>query len=332
MKNLTIIFFAIILIFSGCKTEEEFDGPSLNDLYGSFSVVQGLNISDRNVDFATGETTYFTAQFSKNIDWTLRIKGLSSGAVKEIAGFSNLLDVGNATWNGTITSLPMFRVEDCAVELFFLNEADTLRDTLHVESMRINDGLLLSDFENGLNPGWNTFAQSGANMTFSIQSADIAAQGSKYFDIGGTVNWDWLIGYLYMPASAYGSPTFNLSSNGQNEYFNVMLYKPTELNNGIMLFQFREDDNGDGAYSSSTEDMFSIEIPLNQNGWNQYTVRYSDLATLINGAPAAAIGNGVHEPHKLFQVATLFLANPASGYAHAYIDYMIFTHNGPLVP
>lgn len=332
MKYLSPIAFFSLLILSGCKTEDEFDGPSLNDLYGQFTVVQGLTATNYDIDFSAGESTTFEATFSKNIAWTLQIQGLQSGAVKKIEGFSNLLNTDNATWNGTTTDLPMFKAEECAVQLTFQNETDTLRDTVSVSAARINEGFLISDFESGTNPGWNSFVQSGANMSFAVQSAEQAAQGNNYFNIGGIVNWDWLIGLINMPATAYGAAHYPLSENPEIEYFNTMIYKPEELSNGIMLFQFMEDDNLDGVYTQGSEDMFSIEVHMDKNGWGQYGIQYADLATLINGQPSTDIGNGVREPHKLYQISALFLANPASGYANAYLDYIIFTQNGPLIP
>jgi hypothetical protein len=330
-KLLYIGIIASISLWS-CKPEDEFDGPSLNDLYGSFAIVEGLDISNRSVDFGAGQSTFFTAAFTKNVDWTLRIKGLTSGAQKEISGFSNALTSANALWNGSTSLLPMFRAEECAVELTFSNEPEVLRDTLQAVSGRPLQGFVLSDFESGINPGWDSFAQSGANMSFAIANTGLAAQGTHYFDIGGTVNWDWLIGLINMPASAYGGSTYPLSSNPQNVYFNTMLYNPPAQTNGLMLFQFREDDNGDGTYSDNVEDMYSIQVNLADTGWQQISSRYADLATLINGQPAAALGNGLHEPHKLIRVSVLFLANPTSGYANSYLDYLTFTENGPLEP
>lgn len=332
MKKILFISLAVATVIAACKKEETFEGPSLNDLYGAYSLVRGLDISDRSVDFSTGETTFFTAAFSKNVDWTLRIKGLTSGSVKEITGFSNALDVTNALWNGTTSRLPMFKAETCAVELIITSEADTLRDTLEVTGTRVNPGFLLSDFESGLNGQWNNFVQSGANMSFSIQDSDHAAQGSHYFDIGGVVNWDWLIGMLNIPGSAYGNTYFPLSSNPNDVYFNSMLYNPQGQTNGLMLFQFREDDNGDGVYSENIEDMYSIQIALSDTGWQQVSARYADLPTLVNGQAGAALGNGVHESEKIIRVSALFLANPSSGYAQCFLDYLLFTEGSPLQP
>ena len=263
----------------------------------------------------------------------MQIKGLESGAVKEITGFSNLLKADNAAWNGTTTTLPFFRAETCAVQLYIESESDTLRDTLTVTGTRIYEGLLLSDFEGVSNPGWTSFVQSGANMSFGIKNDPAgAAQGNNYFEIAGTVNWDYLIAYLYMPAMAYGSSTFNLPVNASEVYFNTMLYKPEDLSNGIMLFQFPEDDNGDGVFTAANEDMYAVEIDMSENGWSPFSIKYSDLQSLVNGQPANPNGNGVKEPHKLKQVNILFLANPSSGYAKARLDYMIFTEGAPLQP
>jgi hypothetical protein len=334
MKNkLSITAIALCtMTFMGCKVDDEFSGPDLVDLYGEFGIVQGLDISDRAVDFSLNETTYFTAGFTKNVQWKLQIKGLNSGGIKEITGFSRDVNAANAKWDGRVTRLPMFREEVCAVELTVENQVDTLRDTLEVLGGRINEGFLLSDFESGFPGNWLPFVQSGANMTFNVQTNNNAAQGGKYYDMGGTVNWDWLIGLFDIPATAYGSPTFDLNENPDAVYFNTMVYKQAALSNGIILFQFREDDNLDGTFNSSNEDMYAVEITPDLDGWQLISLKYGDLASLVNGQPANPAGNGVREPHKLMQISMLYLANPSSGYAQSYLDYMIFTENGPLKP
>lgn len=332
MKKYFILTAAMSLVFWGCKKETTFDGPSLNDMYGDFAIIHGLDISNRNVDFSAGQSTYFTAEFTKNVNWQLTVTGLTSGAVKQLNGFSNVLNVSNALWNGTTTHLPMFRAEDCAVALTIANVADTLRDTLTVVAPRINTGFVLADFESGMNPGWVPFIQSGANMNFSVQTGSGAAQGSRYYNMAGAVSWDWLIGMIDMPASAYGSAHMPLTSNASNLYFNGMIYKPAGVTNGLVLLQFREDDNGDGAFSEGTEDMYSIQVSLTTDGWNQVSQRYEDIPTLVNGSAAGALGNGLHEPDKLLKVSVLFLANPSSGFSQSAIDYLIFTEDAPLQP
>jgi hypothetical protein len=334
MKKIQLFSIIGLTLLASCKKDDvNFDGPSLIDLYGEFSILSPLEVSDNSLDFAAGETATFTAEFSKSVDWTVRITGLESGAVKNIIGFSRLLDVSNAVWNGSTTTLPMFKAEECAVALYVTGETDTLRDTITVISPKVNNGLLLADFEDGWNAGWGSFVQSGADMSFVIREDGNAAQGNKYYDMGGEVSWDWLIGLIDIPATAYGAPTFDLSNNPDNVFFNILMAKQPGLTNALVLFQFREDDNGDGVYTDNEEDLFSIEVRLDsQDGWQLISSKYADLATLINGSPADPIGNGIHEPEKLLQVSILMLANPVSGYSQAWMDYILFTENGPLVP
>ena len=334
MQRVTIIMLTVLAFtLNACRQEDDvFDGPSLNDIYGEFSFVEPFYITNENVDFAAGQSTAFVAEFSKNVNWQIQITGLTSGAIKTISGTSNYIDTDNATWYGSTTILPMFRAELCAVELTFSGEADTVRDTLEILTPKVHDGFILADFESGMPVGWEPFVQAGADMSFTITNTVTAGQGQYYYDMGGEVNWDWLIGLVDIPASAYGSATFPLSSNPDNVFFNVMLYNPPAITNSVVLFQFREDDNGDGTFSEGTEDMWAVEIKMTDPGWQLISRNYSELATLINGVPADPLGNGIHEADKLFQVSVLMLANPSSGYSQALMDYMIFTDGAALEP
>ncbi|MFM7106212.1 MAG: hypothetical protein ACKOW8_11870 [Flavobacteriales bacterium] len=328
-NRITCLLAGIALIFAACKPEENFEGPSLEDQYGPFEIIQNLAVSTDSLNASTGEVATISAAFNKNVNWTLQITGANSGGKYIETGYS-LNPV--IEWNGSASLLPMFQVEDCYLEMTIKNQTDTLRDTITLSSVKPQQGFLLADFESGLNSSWVVFAQTGANMSFVVSDDLQAAQGNRYYDMAGEVSWDWLIGMIDMPASAYGSSHFPLNANPDEVYFNTFLFKPEDITNGIMLLQFREDDNGDGVYSNNEEDMFSVEIRPNADGWKHYYYKYSELATLINGAPSGAIGNGLHEPDKLIQVSILYLANPSSGYSKCLIDNLVFTEGQPLVP
>ena len=329
MKKVGLALLVAAWMFHGCKVEDSFDGPDLNDLYGPFSIESELMISQDSVDFSLGEQPLFSAAFSKKVNWKLKIKGLTSGAEKIEQVFDSEV---NFVWNGSTTKFPMFRQETCAVELTVDQQPDTLRDTIVVIAPKVNQGLLLSDFEGGLNSSWNTFVQSGANMNFGLQTNADVPQGLRSYTMEGAVSWDWLIGLIDIPASAYGATHFDLNANANQVYFNTLLYKHPDYDNGIVLLQFREDDNGDGSYTDGEEDMFSVELRGGSDGWRLISLKYQDLVTLVNGAAANPIGNGLHEPDKLFQVSILFLANPSSGFSASGLDYMIFTEGSPLAP
>jgi hypothetical protein len=328
-----IFFFgailALLLSWSGCNVDDQFDGPDLNDLYGPFEWINLMQVNRDSVDFGNGESLIASAKFSKRVNWHIDIKGLSSGAWKELTGFD--ADVA-AEWDGSTTHFPMFRSESCAIAMYVVGQPDTLRDTVFVVAPKVNPGLLLSDFEGGLNPNWVPFVQSGANMNFGLQQNGSAPQGLRSYIMAGAVSWDWLIGMIDIPASAYGADHFDLSSNPNNVYFNTLLYKPADYDNGLVLLRFSEDDNLDGSFDPSQEDMYSYQLQGGEDGWRLLSLKYSDLQTLVNGNPATPAGNGLHEPDKLFQVSILFLANPASGYSESGLDYMIFTEGEPLRP
>ncbi len=332
MKKLLSITLLAGLIWS-CDRDTDPQGPNLDELYGPFSVLENFAVSSNQVNFGTGQTMQFSARFSKTVDWEIHIVGQSSGAEKIIEGKTREIDAATGAWNGTTTIPPMFKEESCYAYLTVPEEgySDTLMG-LTIDSTRSVGGFIVADFEDGLNPDWVSFAQSGANMSWETVTADSAAQGNAYFDMGGEVSWDWLIGLIDFPASAYNEPAYPLSDNAGEVYFNVFLYKPPGITNEIVLFQFMEDEDGGGTYQPSNEDMYSVELRGLLPGWQLVSFPYSDLVSLTNGAPSTPAGNGVHEPDKLIQVSMLFLANPSSGYSRTLVDFIVFTENEPLQP
>lgn len=332
MKKFIAITCLAAVAFS-CSRDNTPEGPSLDEIYGPFSVIEGFGVSATQANFATGQNVHFTARFSKTVDWEIHILGSRSGAEKIISGKTKVVDENSALWDGSTTVPPMFKEEACMAYITVPEEgySDTI-DVITIDSTRAPSGFVIADFENGVNPGWVSFAQTGGNMSWGIVESDSAAQSTHYFDMGGEVSWDWLIGLIDFPASAYNETHFPLTDNPEELYFNIFLYKPEGITNEIVLLQFREDENGNGSYSPSNEDMYSVELRGLNVGWQLISMKYSDLASLTNGAPSTPAGNGVHEPDKLMQVSVLFLANPSSGYSQTYMDYLVFTENGPLQP
>ena len=333
MKKFYFLLVFGILI-TACRKDElnVIDGPSLQDLNGAFVIINGLQASKDSVDFSAGESVYFTAEMSKTSEWKLSISGMTSGAVKEFTGISSSVDVNQSLWTGSTTNFPIFKAEMCKVQLTFTGEVDTLTAYVKVMAPKTNTGFLISDFETGFNSGWASFVQLGANMDFQIKSDITAPEGDSYYNMAGTVDWDWLIGLVNFKATAYGSTTLPLSSNPNNVYFNLMVYGEPGLTNSLVLFQFEEDENGDGAFTSASEDMYSLQINVDWVGWKLVSIKYSDIPCLVNGSPAAPSGEGTHQSDKIRQINMLHLANPVSGFAKSKLDYIIFTENGPLIP
>ncbi len=327
MKKI-ILYSLALLAFVACRKEsDEFEGPSIQDLYGEFSVITPFAVDRETIDPENGEEAVFTAEFSKPVNWTITITGQSSGAQKVITGLSRSLNADNATWNGSTTVFPVFAAENCQAMLTIEDVSDTFYLEVDMLSPKPNEGLVLADFENGFNPEWTVFIQTGADMDFATKNDNLAPHGMGYLNMKGTVDWDWLIGLVDFHAQTYnpGENVMPLSSDADNVYFNCLIYGEPGTNQSLVLFQFKEDEDENGEFDGNIEDMYSLEIRVDWAGWKQISVKYSDLEALVNGQPASPNGNGNKEPNKLGTVSMLHLADPDQGNASTKIDYVIFS-------
>ncbi len=327
---LLIITFAVVL---GCRKEEStYDGISINELYSDFMMLQNFSIDKDTVNFGSGENAVFSAVFNKPVNWSIEVTGQLSKAKKILSGQSKRIDASNGTWDGSTTIFPMFKAEACVAQLFIEGVSDTFVVATAIKSIKVNSGLVIADFENGFNSAWTRYVQSGANMDWNIKTDSLCPQGAKYLKMAGTVNWDYLIGLIDFPATAYGGGnTLPLSPNPDNVYFNCLIYGVPNTNESIVLFQFKEDENGDGVYNANTDDQYDYQITVNWEGWKLVSVKYSDIISLNNGQPTTPNGNSIHNPDKIAKISMLDLANPSNGFASCKIDYLIFTPT-PLVP
>ncbi len=332
MKKIFYIALALISLWSCRKETVTFDGPSIKEMYSNFSMLENFKSSKDSVSFANGEYILFTAKFNKMVNWKITVTGQTSHAKKEITGLTNAIDGSNGLWDGSTTYFPMFKAENCRAELTIEGVPDTFIVTTKIKSVKVNTGLVIADFENGFNPLWTKFIQSGANMDFKIKTDTLAPQGDDYLNMAGTVDWDWLIGLIDYPAAAYGSgKTMPLPTNPGNVYFNCLIYGVPNTNESHVLFQFKEDENADGTITASSDDQYDLEVIVNWVGWKLVTVKYADLPCLNNGQPVTPNGNGQHNPDKIGKISMLHLADPKNGFASCKIDYLIFTDT-PLKP
>ena len=328
-----IITFALVLFaFTSCEREENSEGPNLDDLFGEFKVLDNFEVSAASVDFSTGEQVFFTSRFSTISAWEITIESTTSDAKKVIEGRSKVIDASNSIWDGSASDFPSFGTGLCTVTLLVLENSSKQSKDVTVTGARVPNGIVVANFENGINPDWTLFKQAGANMSFVTRDTGVVPEGSKYLDMGGEVDWDWLIGLIDFPATAYGVNGFGLNSNPTDLYFNLILRKKPGLTNGIILFQFKEDENEDGTFTESSEDMYSVEVKGKDltDDWSVYSIKYTDLKALVNGAPSTPNGNGQHNPDMLHTLSCLFLADPSSGYSQADMDLLIFTEGEAL--
>ena len=331
---LSVIFLGILAL--SCERSKDPEGPSLNDLYGPFKVLDGqeFKASNQNVDFSNGGTIHFTCGFSKQVEWTVTIRGVNSGATKVIEGFTAIIGEENSRWFGDITSLPMVKVEPCevilTVETLDTNYADTIG--INVRGVRPIDGHLVTDFENGLNPGFTVFIQSGVPpMIFDTVVDPTSAEGNVCYEMSGEVPFADDLGNILMPVSSFTDTNFTLPENEEIVYFNFFGRKGPQVVNEIFVFQFMEDDDGNGSYNAGGDDLYEYVVggpnPGMSEEWGHFSIKYSDLVG------ASLNGNQEFDPDRLVQMRLLPISPPPDRLRiQTFVDYMIFTENAPLKP
>ena len=134
MKKLTYLFLLLAALFISCE-KDGIEGPNLNDLFGELNIIENFMIVGDSASF-TSESAYFTAKFSKIVDWKISITGLSSGAEKIIIGKSNEINANNSLWRGEVSLLPFFKEETCSVLLTFPMHSDTISDSFVINGAK----------------------------------------------------------------------------------------------------------------------------------------------------------------------------------------------------
>jgi hypothetical protein len=324
MKKYFVAFTALAALLS-CERNTETRGPSAEDLFGDLTVLEGLSVNDTVVDFSAGESLTFEARFNLNPNWELEIIGLRSGARKVISGQSRTLSDNGAVWDGSSTDLPLFKQEACLAVLKTPNAEGIPNDTLRglrVIGSKVFNNFVVSDFEEGLNPGSDIFLQSGADMRFDTVQDITGPQGLAYYEFSGTVNFAPDLGNIVIPKTSFTDSNFILSTIPENVYFNVFAQKGGQSVNDLIVFQFFEDDNDNGEFDESQDDLYQFVISGLSQDWELLNVKYSDTEN------ESLAGNGQKNPDKIIgmRILPIGLEEPFEGF----IDYMNFTENGPL--
>ncbi len=283
IKTKFIIFLALGFFLHSC-TKQEFEGPSIENLYGEFEVIQQFKITNKNPSFSINEQVGFHCEFNKPVQWNISIQGLSTSANREITGFSNIIDSNIIVWMGGPSQVPFFSEEVCSIELTFENETDIFRDTITIVSAKTYDnGIWFEDFEDGIPAeGLVYYNTDGGGMTFSVANDD-ALLGNSYFKMGGRVNWDWALGNLDLPININ-----NVSQTADNLYINIgILSDIQDLHTGQFIniliseeidtpFNDNLNNNASDLFESTME-VYKMKVPVDWNGWQLKSFRYSDF-------------------------------------------------------
>lgn len=326
------ILFSVLIALAlvGCDHETEgFDGPNLVDRFGPFNVITDLGVSQSTVDFAAGETVFFTAEFNKNVSWVIEITGTESGAVKRIEGFDKSITSDNAEWNGGTTDLPFFQAEVCNVVLT-IPEEPSFTGTATVEAISTRSyadaGVLFTDFESDL--GVDAFIGDFEFELVAQRRNDIPAEGESYFVMEGTDNVvpNFFVGLVDISSTVTGSTYVNLPTTVPEElYFNCFMYSDAGPH-GLAIIDFFFDSNDDGVFVADQDQGFRVPVDYDLATWEGWQ---------LISHPMSETGITQEQLEKLVGIRLLLISNmnaqPDPPLQVDYgIDFMIFTEGAPL--
>ncbi len=338
MKNYFLILIIAISFLSCQREKPEFLGGSLNDQFGELVVLEPFKSNTANFNFSIVSPRFFEAQWSKNLNWSLSVRATQTGATKTFTGYSNKLDIDNASWDGSADDFPSFMKDDVCQATLTLSDSDTiieLTTTVNVSEIKNpQEGLkVVADFEDGLPVNSLPFVQSGAELTVTENSA---AVGSNYLHLGGYVPYDYLLTSIKIPVQDMDifsaiSPLllyFNMATIG-----GILGEVPA---NQFIKIIIREDDGS----NLSNGEKYSMEInPVNWDTWQLFTLPYSDF--VLESAPV----NNLREPGKINQIEIMCLSCPAESapdgptcpentdlIVKTDIDFIAFTQNESYKP
>lgn len=298
----------LTICFSACK-KARVELPSICPPE-DFLITEALKVNGgttlNDLDF-TKESINITASFNHMGNWTLTIKGKSSGVVKTFHGKSK--DV-NVEWRGE-PGTNFFQIEEISISLSV--ECYGEQDLLNGNIIKTSDwaefvgGVILSDFDHDNHIG-KAQKPPGVKM---VQSKGVTSGGLKsspaggnYFNfIGKSDNPEWYFG----GTNISGLDLSSLPSNNPEEvYLNVYLHT-----NGT---------KGSTAFQLTTPDGIKTKTHKTRqnNEWNLVSIKFSEF--------------GVKNPKEVTQVDFLLnsLEDVPLTSAEINFDFMVITTGGPL--
>jgi len=328
-----VLLMVLLISVSGCSCKRNFDkeysGPLLcpTDNFDEapghdFFVTSVSGSNPANLSSAT-EAVLITDQFNEVINWTVRIKGNISGALKTYTGSSNQVAL---SWVGQSDGQPFFVAEPITVDLILACRQEVYRTApfgITAPTFMQLPGFL-TDFDvSKLSNTPNVFGGAGSTSLKKVTSVHAeyntigpSPQGGSFFNIRGsspTPIW-YYAGFEVNPANAATmSPLPGLNSDPSTVYMNFYANCNGVPNSQIQLSVLEH-------YKTSAAPNIKTRrknIDLTWTGWKMVSIKLSDI--------------GILDPRKI--CGTSFgLANYLNQdvKAEANVDMVIFTNDKPL--
>lgn len=257
-----------------------------------------LTVSTSSIDFSGGNEVFFNAEFSREVNWSLKIIGMESGAIKEFTGNGMIIDQSISSWNGSASASSIFQAEQCEVTLTstdYPNFTETIQ--VNVIEPKPLGGDLITDFEQDL--GISLFigdfefelAEAG-----QVQDAN-AIQGSSYLYLEGTDNSsggptdNFFVGLARLIPLFQGNTYFSVPSTDPSQlYFNALAFNVLPYSR--LRVEIKVDSNNNGQFDQGLDQTFFFEYDGVQDspaGWNDLNFAMSDVGLTSDDVSKIAI-------------------------------------------
>ena len=364
-KSPIILAISSLMFFNSCKrTSEDTNqfGPELIVADASFTIENDslyvMPITGATIDFNKGFNAYFKAKFSKKASWTLKIKSVLTGAVREFTGTSDSLSIANTLWSGQSDSLIFSNNDVCTATLSVLG-----LDNKWVTNFKSVSQPSLLKTGNAINFG--AFANFDVSSEFAVSYGDKNDQigfmkaDPEYQGANGKFslyvhaldgNGDGFCGGFEMETAValIGKIT---SKDPENVYINAYVKGYGKPNSGVKFLLYELDtlnsDNPQAVINASNlvtefpdvskhsdlikkNDRWEYQLNPSWVGWKLVSIKYSDFK---KSKTDGGNGNGKMEPNKVREFTMEIGSYPTTTSEVEFaIDYLVLTQGGKFDP
>lgn len=330
MKTYLLLASFLLALLGACKhpieQEEDFLGPQISP--EQFSIREDFKALLAEVNLQN-ESQSFKALFSNKVKWFVSIKGLESGAIRQLSGTSNVLDISNTAWDGDADSTFFFRTgEECSATLSMFNNSLVQNTSFKILAEKKYEGILIDDFE-GTRTDRIDFSTTYTDpldqeISIVLNDSSTSVQGKRSLLMSGLdADTNYWIGGVQTASTALKG-LVSSTTDPSTLFFNVSIFG-TGTNDAGLSIKFFEDDDSSGAYEAANDDAYSYVIKVDWKGWKRVYVPYASF-----GDDATATGNNTQEPNKWTSLNLALAAFASSQKVSLNADFMLVSTGSAL--
>ena len=316
--------FIILLLFSflfSCK-KETFVGPPIESYFGNLTISESFSHNKPvGVDFFSGDTLKFSAEFSIQAEFNINIVGRTSGANFNINQTSQNLE--NTFWLGESNTIFFKQYEWCDITLSFNGHDTILTDSVLI--LGVQDfslmGELLTSFED---PSEYNVVNGSSTVTNNIISnVNLSVHGTNFLEIKGEGQG------TYFGATRF---QFNNGTIAEPEasdiYFNGFFN--SSYSGSAVVGKFFEAHNNNNQYDAGVDEAWSFKQSLSDdNLWHKLSFNSSDFAVDISGNNVLV--DGVINTNNIIRIDVICSQQgTAFGEYGFFADYYLLAYMDPL--